>query len=150
MALGSTQSLTEMSTRNLPGGKVWPVLKADNLTAICEPLSRKCGSPDVSQPYGLITGIALPFTLYKDGFNFWFIISCISRELEFLQKRFSPLKFIKEELFFLCSRFFFISFILFITLSISFLSPLKHRIQLHLYSSDFLLWKQIIVNTKKA
>jgi hypothetical protein len=37
MALGSSQSLTEMSTRNLPGGKVWPEHKADNLTAICEP-----------------------------------------------------------------------------------------------------------------
>jgi hypothetical protein len=37
MALGSTQPLTEMSTRNLPGGKRWPVCKADNLTAICEP-----------------------------------------------------------------------------------------------------------------
>jgi hypothetical protein len=29
--------LTEMSTRNLPGGKGWPERKADNLTAICEP-----------------------------------------------------------------------------------------------------------------
>jgi hypothetical protein len=37
MALGSTQSLTEMSTRNLPGGKGRPVSKADILTAICEP-----------------------------------------------------------------------------------------------------------------
>jgi hypothetical protein len=37
MALGSTQSLTEMSTRNLPGGKGSPARKADNLTAICEP-----------------------------------------------------------------------------------------------------------------
>jgi hypothetical protein len=36
MALGSTQSLTEMSTKNLPGGKGRPALKADNLTAICE------------------------------------------------------------------------------------------------------------------
>jgi hypothetical protein len=36
MILGSTQPLTEMSTRNLPGGKGWPVPKADNLTAICE------------------------------------------------------------------------------------------------------------------
>jgi hypothetical protein len=36
MALGSTQLLTEMSTTNLPGGKRWPVHKADNLTAICE------------------------------------------------------------------------------------------------------------------
>jgi hypothetical protein len=38
MDLGSTQSLTEMSTRYLPGGKGRPVRKADNLTAICEPI----------------------------------------------------------------------------------------------------------------
>jgi hypothetical protein len=37
MALGSTQPLTEMSTRNLPGGKGRPKRKADSLTAICEP-----------------------------------------------------------------------------------------------------------------
>jgi hypothetical protein len=36
MALGLTQPLTEMSTRNFPGGKRRPALKADNLTAICE------------------------------------------------------------------------------------------------------------------
>jgi hypothetical protein len=38
MALGSTQPLTEMSTRNLPGGKGRPVREADNLTAICKPI----------------------------------------------------------------------------------------------------------------
>jgi hypothetical protein len=37
MALGSTQPLTEMSTRNLPGGKGRPARRADNLTAICKP-----------------------------------------------------------------------------------------------------------------
>jgi hypothetical protein len=37
MTLGSTQRLTEMSTRNLPGGKKWPTRRADNLAAICEP-----------------------------------------------------------------------------------------------------------------
>jgi hypothetical protein len=37
MALGSTQPLTEMSIRNLSGGKGRPAHKADNLTAICEP-----------------------------------------------------------------------------------------------------------------
>jgi hypothetical protein len=37
MALGSTQPLIEMSTRNLPGGKGRPACKADNLTALCEP-----------------------------------------------------------------------------------------------------------------
>jgi hypothetical protein len=36
-ALGSTQPLTEMSTRNLPGGKKQPARRADNLAAICEP-----------------------------------------------------------------------------------------------------------------
>jgi hypothetical protein len=42
MALGSSQPLTEMSTRNLPGagggGEGWPARKADNLTAIYEPI----------------------------------------------------------------------------------------------------------------
>jgi hypothetical protein len=38
MTLGSTEPLTEMSTRNLPGGKVRPERKADKLTAICEPI----------------------------------------------------------------------------------------------------------------
>jgi hypothetical protein len=37
MALGSTQPLTEMSTRNLPGGKKWSARRADNLAAIYEP-----------------------------------------------------------------------------------------------------------------
>jgi hypothetical protein len=36
MALASTQSLSEISTRNLPGGKGLPARKADNLSDICE------------------------------------------------------------------------------------------------------------------
>jgi hypothetical protein len=36
MALGSTQPLTEMSTRNLPGDKGRLACKADKVTAICE------------------------------------------------------------------------------------------------------------------
>jgi hypothetical protein len=37
MALGSTQLLIEMSSRNLPGVKGgWAARKADNLTAVCE------------------------------------------------------------------------------------------------------------------
>jgi hypothetical protein len=37
MAMGSTQPLTEMSTKNLPSGNGRPARKADNLTAICKP-----------------------------------------------------------------------------------------------------------------
>jgi hypothetical protein len=37
MALGLTQHLTEMSTRNLPGAKKRPAPRADNLAAIYEP-----------------------------------------------------------------------------------------------------------------
>jgi hypothetical protein len=38
MALGSTQSLTEMSTSNIRGGKGRPTRKVDSFTAICEPI----------------------------------------------------------------------------------------------------------------
>jgi hypothetical protein len=34
----NTQPLTEMSIRNLPGGKGTSTRKADNLIAICEPI----------------------------------------------------------------------------------------------------------------
>jgi hypothetical protein len=36
MALGSNQPATEMSIRNLPGGKEQPARMADNLISICE------------------------------------------------------------------------------------------------------------------
>jgi hypothetical protein len=45
MALGSTQPLTEISTRNLPGSKRRPARKAGNLTAICEPIVQKMWEP---------------------------------------------------------------------------------------------------------
>jgi hypothetical protein len=37
MALGSIQALTEMNTRNLPGGKKRPAHRTDNIAAIREP-----------------------------------------------------------------------------------------------------------------
>jgi hypothetical protein len=49
MALESTQPLTEMSTRSLPGGKKRPALLVD-IAAIYEPNARKCGSLNLSQP----------------------------------------------------------------------------------------------------
>jgi hypothetical protein len=36
MALGSTLLITELRTRNLPGGKERPANKTNNLTSICE------------------------------------------------------------------------------------------------------------------
>jgi hypothetical protein len=39
MTLGSARAATEVSTRNHPGGKKRPESKADNLTAICEPIA---------------------------------------------------------------------------------------------------------------
>jgi hypothetical protein len=45
MTLWQTQPLTEMSTRKLPGGKRRSACKADNLTAICEPIVWKIWEP---------------------------------------------------------------------------------------------------------
>jgi hypothetical protein len=38
MLLESTQPLTEMITRDLPGGKGRPAYNAENPTLICEPI----------------------------------------------------------------------------------------------------------------
>jgi hypothetical protein len=45
MAAAWTQPLTEMSTRNLPGGKGRPARKFDNLTAIYEPIVYEIWKP---------------------------------------------------------------------------------------------------------
>jgi hypothetical protein len=50
MAVVSTQSLTEMGTRNFPGGKGRQAHEADNLTAICDLIVLKMREPRPSRP----------------------------------------------------------------------------------------------------
>jgi hypothetical protein len=63
MVLGSTQPLTEMSTRNVPGGKNWPARRADNLAAICEPNVYK-----IWEPQRLAT-LRASTACYRDSFT---------------------------------------------------------------------------------
>jgi hypothetical protein len=44
-ALGLTQPVTEISSRNFPEEKARQALKADNLIAICEPIVLKMWEP---------------------------------------------------------------------------------------------------------
>jgi hypothetical protein len=56
--------LTEMSTRILLEFKGRPAHRAEDLTAICEPIFQKRGNLDVSETYELaqlFTGIDLPY-----------------------------------------------------------------------------------------
>jgi hypothetical protein len=64
LALRSTQPLTDMSTRNLPGSKGWPACMADNLTTICELTVYK-----MWQPWHLIT-LWASTACYSDSFTF--------------------------------------------------------------------------------
>jgi hypothetical protein len=57
---GRLSLLTEMSTRNHPGGKG---RLTDNLTAICEPLSRKCEGRR-------LTTLWASTAIHRDRFNF--------------------------------------------------------------------------------
>jgi hypothetical protein len=76
MALESTQPLTEMSTRNLPGRKVQPTRKADNLTAICEPTAYKMWEPR------RLTTLWATTACYRDIFTFFFFfLLCYERNI---------------------------------------------------------------------
>jgi hypothetical protein len=64
MPLGSTQPLTELSTRNLRGGKKRPACRADKFAAICEPMSENVGVSTSYTPKGF-------HVLYRDNFTFF-------------------------------------------------------------------------------
>jgi hypothetical protein len=53
MALWPTQSLTEISTRDLPGGKKLPAHRDETSPSSVSRLSSKCVSLDGSKLYGL-------------------------------------------------------------------------------------------------
>jgi hypothetical protein len=62
MDLWSTQSLTEMITRNIPGGKGRPAHKSD-LTVVCELIVYKTGEPR------RLTTLWASTTCYRDSFT---------------------------------------------------------------------------------
>jgi hypothetical protein len=66
MTLGSTQPRTEMSTRNLLGGKGRPARRADNLAAIYEPIVYKMWEPQH------LTTLWVSTATYRESFTFFF------------------------------------------------------------------------------
>jgi hypothetical protein len=67
MALGLTQPLTKMSTRNFLWGKGQLACKADYLTAIYEQIVQK-----MWEAHHLIT-LWAPKACYRDSFTFYFL-----------------------------------------------------------------------------
>jgi hypothetical protein len=62
VVLGSNQPLTEMSTRNLPGGKGRPARKPDNLTDFLENVAASTSH----NPMGLHGLLNYSFTLFTE------------------------------------------------------------------------------------
>jgi hypothetical protein len=73
VALGSTQPLTEMSTRNLPAGKGRSAHKADNLTAVCETIVQMMWEPRH------LTYILALTAFYRDSFTFFIRLNLVPK-----------------------------------------------------------------------
>jgi hypothetical protein len=72
MDLGSTQPLTEMSTQNLPEGKGRPTRRANNFTAICEPIVvYKIWEPRI------LTSLWTSMACYMDTFTLFFCLTAL-------------------------------------------------------------------------
>jgi hypothetical protein len=73
MVLGSTQPLTEWSTRNIPGGEGQPARMGENFTAICELIVYKIWEPRpfiIFGPPRPVRGIALLLSGFALGPSF--------------------------------------------------------------------------------
>jgi hypothetical protein len=80
-ALWLTQSLREMSTRNLPGGKGWAACKAENLTPICELIVYKMWEPQ------RLTTIWASTVCYRDSFPLFSNHFSLNHFLQDLQEK---------------------------------------------------------------
>jgi hypothetical protein len=67
MAMGLTQPLREISTRNLPGAKGWPVCKTGNPTTIFEPVAWKMWESRH------LTTLQAPVAFYRDTVTFFML-----------------------------------------------------------------------------
>jgi hypothetical protein len=88
MTLGLSKSLTEMSTRNLPGGEGGElramVREVEKITAICEPIVRRMWEP---RRFINISAFAACYRYSFTIFLFVFLFAHISRRLVHIETK---------------------------------------------------------------